>query len=235
MGSEQGKFILPWQVVLVASCDHLEKTYLAGNWKVPAVRGVSLSVSKGELIALVGPSGCGKTTLLNLLSGLDVPDRGTVSIVGRTINGLTEDERSDVRLRNVGMVFQENNLIGQLTAGENVELILRFQGVGSPARIASELLGLVGIEDLYDRYPKQMSGGQRQRVGIARALAGERALLLCDEPTGALDSVASVSLFSLLRNLAKDGNRAVVVATHDPIALEHADRTCRMRDGSLTE
>ncbi|MFT4217253.1 MAG: ABC transporter ATP-binding protein [Micropruina sp.] len=167
----------------IATTESLVRSYRVGAWNVPAVAGISLTVDSGELVALVGPSGCGKTTLLNLIAGLDVPDAGTVTVAGQSVQAMTENQRSDLRLRHVGMVFQESNLIAQLTAGENVQLVLRFQGDPNPRRAAFGLLRQVGIEELADRYPSQMSGGQRQRVGIARALAGNRTLLLCDEPT----------------------------------------------------
>lgn len=192
-----------------------------------------MTVGAGEFVCLFGASGSGKSTLLSLIAGLDVPSAGTVDVLGTRLSTLGEAERTAFRLQNVGMVFQEHNLISQLTALENVELLLRCQGVSSPRTIGLEALESVGLINEAHRRPPEMSGGQRQRVGIARAIAGRRPLVLCDEPTGALDSVNGDQLFHTLRCQAADEGVAVLVATHDPQALRYAHTELVMRDGAI--
>ena len=211
------------------------RTFRATSEAVLAVDRVSLEVRAGEMVCLYGASGSGKSTLLNLMAGLDLPDSGGVTIAGVHLQELSEDRRADVRLASIGMVFQDHNLLDELSAGENVSLPLLAQGV-SPAEAreaASKALATVGIDDLFDRHPAQMSGGQRQRVGIARAIVGSRRVLLADEPTGALDSVNSRALFGEIRRACHELGRCAVIATHDPLAREFADRTFTMTDGSL--
>ncbi|MDR2930878.1 MAG: ABC transporter ATP-binding protein [Propionibacteriaceae bacterium] len=200
---------------------------------VHALRGVDLTLIAGEAVCLFGASGSGKSTLLNVLAGLEAPDAGSLRVCGKDTLALSEEQRTALRLRSIGMVFQENNLVAQFTAGENVELILRCQGSSAPKRTAIELLGSLGVAELADRLPIDMSGGQRQRVGIARALAGDRAVILCDEPTGALDRTNSDVLFGLLRDLAHSKGIAVLIATHDRDAEKYADRVLEISDGEL--
>ncbi len=200
---------------------------------VHALRGVDLTIMAGEAVCLFGASGSGKSTLLNVLAGLDLPDAGSLRICGEDLVAMSEEERTALRLRSIGMVFQDNNLVAQFTAVENVELILRCQGSDSPRQAALGLLALLGVSDLADRRPVDMSGGQRQRVGIARALAGDRAVILCDEPTGALDRANSDLLFGVLRDLAHSKKVAVVIATHDQGAERYADRILEISDGRL--
>lgn len=200
---------------------------------VSALRGVDLSLDRGELVCLFGSSGSGKSSLLNVLAGLDVPTAGEVLIEGERLVELSERKRTALRLNSVGMVFQENNLVSQFTAAENVELVLRCQGVRQPAQAARELLHQLGVADLAGRRADHMSGGQRQRVGIARALAGQRRVVLCDEPTGALDKKNSEMLFDLLRTQAKQHGVSVLVATHDRGAVAVADRVLNLVDGRI--
>jgi putative ABC transport system ATP-binding protein len=185
------------------------------------------------MVCLFGASGSGKSTLLNVLAGLDLPDSGSVQVCGKAITDMSEDERTALRLNAIGMVFQDNNLIGQFTARENIELILRCQGAQSPKQTAVGLLDQLGVADLADRRPVDMSGGQRQRVGIARALAGDRPIVLCDEPTGALDRTNSDALFMLLRRLTYSTNVGVIIATHDRVAETYTDRVLEITDGEL--
>jgi putative ABC transport system ATP-binding protein len=220
---------------LVARFDDVCFTYRSAVEVVLAVQEVNFSLYSGDFVCLLGASGSGKTTLLNLLAGLDVAESGTVHVLGKDLGAMGDRERTALRLDRVGMVFQDNNLVAQFTARENVELILRCQTDNDPVISALELLREVGVEELADRRPGDMSGGQRQRVGIARALAGHRAVLICDEPTGHLDRANSLALFTTLRDLAHTRGMAVLVATHDPDAVEFADRVVRMRDGRLSE
>ncbi|WP_448261889.1 ABC transporter ATP-binding protein [Microbacterium aurum] len=200
------------------------------------VREVSLAVGSGEFVCLMGPSGCGKSTLLSLLSGLDTPTGGRVWFDGRDLSGASPEERASIRLRSIGMVFQENHLIPEFTAVENVMLPLELQGQHHVAAEVEARVALdrVGVADLAGRFPSELSGGQRQRVGIARAIVGPRKALLADEATGALDHRNSEMVFGLLRELAGQGY-AVLAATHDFTATRYADRTIRMIDGALTD
>lgn len=202
---------------------------------VHAVNGVSLEVRAGELVCLYGASGSGKTTLLNLMAGLDVPDRGTVEVAGRAISGQDEQARAEARLRHIAVVFQDDNLIAEFSALENLEIPLLASGLTRQEardRGRSALADL-GIEHLADRRPARMSGGQRQRVGIARALAGGQEIILADEPTGALDQENSRRLFGLMQSLSHDRSLSIVVATHDPLGRDHADAVRTMVDGVL--
>jgi putative ABC transport system ATP-binding protein len=209
------------------------KTYAEGSKGVPALRGVDLDVYPGELVLLMGPSGSGKTTLLSILGCILAATSGSVRIAAQEVTALTEKELPRIRLEQIGFVFQGFNLFPTLTAGENVELMLDLKGIrGSSAKQrARELLEQVGLGDKYDSFPSDLSGGQKQRVAIARALAGEPRIILADEPTAALDSQTGRNVLELLRRLAHEHNRAVVIVTHDPRMLELADRIVRIEDG----
>lgn len=211
-------------------------TYTSPVETVAALDGVDLDVLAGEFVAVFGTSGSGKTTLLNVIAGLQQPDSGTALVNGRDIAHLREPEQAALRLKEVGVVFQDNNLIPEFTAQENVVLPVRARGM-EPSVAALEARGRlaqVGLSGLERRYPSQLSGGQKQRVGIARALAGDRMILLADEPTGALDSETSRAIFDLLRSLADTGI-CIVLATHDPLVRAEADRILTMTDGRIVE
>ena len=211
-------------------------TYTSPVETVAALDGVDLDVLAGEFVAVFGTSGSGKTTLLNVIAGLQQPDSGTALVNGRDIAHLREPEQAALRLKEVGVVFQDNNLIPEFTAQENVVLPVRARGM-EPSVAALEARGRlaqVGLSGLERRYPSQLSGGQKQRVGIARALAGDRMILLADEPTGALDSETSRAIFGLLRSLADIGI-CIVLATHDPLVRAEADRILTMTDGRIVE
>ena len=215
----------------------LVKTFDTGVEQVHAVSSVDLEVGEGEFVCLYGASGSGKSTLLALVGGLLSPDQGEVSVGGRSLVGMSEDARADLRLETVGMVFQGDNVIMELTAAENVMLPLLARQI-PPLQARTEALAAlepVGIADLADRSPREMSGGQRQRVGIARALVGDRRILLADEPTGALDSVTSRELFTLIRRLCDERGCTALVATHDPLGHDHAGRVMSMIDGKIDE
>ncbi|MEV4366318.1 ABC transporter ATP-binding protein [Nonomuraea sp. NPDC049637] len=202
--------------------------------QVHALRGVSLEVAQGELVAVMGPSGSGKSTLLNLAGGLDRPTSGTVRIEGRDLAGVRD--LAALRRGSVGYVFQDLNLIPSLTAAENVMLPRELDGVraGQARREALAVLADVGVDQIADRFPEEMSGGQRQRVAIARALVGERRLLLADEPTGALDTATGDEILHLLRNRCDEG-AAVLLVTHEPRYAAWADRVVYLRDGLIAE
>jgi len=207
-----------------------------GDGRVDALRDVSLTIRRGEFVLVSGRSGSGKSTLLNVVAGLQRFERGTAVVAEVDVARASDDELATLRLEHVGVVFQENNLLAELTVQENVEVPLRVRGRtrAESTSEAIEMLELVGIGELGRRRPSQLSGGQRQRAGIARALAGGRQVLLADEPTGSLDSENSVGVFGLLRGLA-DRGVTVVVASHDDAAAGVADRVLEMRDGSISE
>ena len=215
--------------------EHLEKSYIVGGGAVGALRGVDLTVARGELLALVGPSGCGKTTLLHLLGGLDRPSRGSVSVDGVDLATLSDDALADLRRDRIGYVFQTYNLFPVLTAREYVEIPLQLKGVSKSERRdrALSLLGKVGLADRAEHRPTELSGGERQRVAIARALANAPALILLDEPTGDLDSKTGDDVLALLVSLYKDEGTTLVVATHDAKVANAASRVVRLRDGRI--
>ncbi|MFI5833305.1 ABC transporter ATP-binding protein [Micromonospora sp. NPDC051300] len=214
----------------------VHRTHGAGEAAVHALRGVSLTVTAGELVAVMGPSGSGKSTLLALAGGLDRPTGGEVLVEGEPLGGLPARELARLRRRRVGYVFQDLNLLGSLTAVENVALPLELDGTGVRAarRLALAALREVEVAGLADRFPDQMSGGQQQRVAIARALVGERRLVLADEPTGALDSQAGEAVLRLLRRRVDDGAAGVLV-THEARHAGWADRVVFLRDGVLVD
>jgi putative ABC transport system ATP-binding protein len=212
------------------------KTYHQGAREVHALRGVSLSIKKGEFLAIMGPSGSGKSTLLNLIGGLDQPTGGEIFIDGRPLHGISDDELTLIRRRKVGFIFQFFNLLPILTAVENVSLPLLLEGT-SFAEIkpkAEKLLGQVGLGARTEHRPEQLSGGEMQRVAIARALITDPAVLLADEPTGNLDSHTSEEIFLLLKALNEKG-QTIVMVTHDPKAAAYGNRIITLKDGALAE
>ena len=220
---------------MIATVEKASKRFTVGAEVVAAVDDVSFSVRPSEFACIYGASGSGKTTLLNLVAGIDVADTGSVSVGGEVLSGQSEGRRADIRLHNIGVIFQNNNLMPEFTARENVALPLMIRGHprASADMEALEALAAVGLSELADRLPAAMSGGQRQRVGIARALAGKQSLIVADEPTGALDSRNSVQLFELFRSLCDERGTAVVLATHDPLAKDFADSVYLMVDGTI--
>ncbi|MEU7740216.1 ABC transporter ATP-binding protein [Nonomuraea sp. NPDC049158] len=202
--------------------------------QVHALKGVSLEVSSGELVAVMGPSGSGKSTLLNLAGGLDRPTSGSVTIEGKDLAGVTD--LAALRRGSVGYVFQDLNLIPSLTAAENVMLPRELDGVRSrqAREEALAVLASLGVDHVADRFPGELSGGQRQRVAIARALAGERRLVLADEPTGALDTASGDEILRLLRERC-DAGAAVLLVTHEPRYAGWADRVVFLRDGEIAD
>lgn len=222
-------------VVIYARDVH--KTYYTGTIRVQALRGVSLKVGRGEMVAIMGPSGCGKTTLLNSLSGLDDFDSGTVLINGNDIARMADHEKTRFRAREMGFVFQTYNLLPVLSAAENVELPLIV--AGTKPKVARELaldsLERVGLLDRANERPAQLSGGQRQRVTIARALVNRPAILWADEPTGALDSKTATEIMDLIVDLNRADRQSCVIVTHDRGVAERCHRIIHMADGLIVE
>jgi putative ABC transport system ATP-binding protein len=213
------------------------KTFREGREPVPVLRGVSLAVDPGEIVALEGPSGSGKTTLLSILGCILTPTSGEVCIDGQTITTSGQARKlAEIRKRSIGFVFQQYNLFPPLTAHENVEYALNVKGHrGSTAhRHASEALESVGLTERATFLPRDLSGGQKQRVAIARAIAGRPPVLLVDEPTANLDSQMGLQILDLFRQLAKRDNTALLIVTHDPNVRRIADRVVRIRDGLLS-
>ena len=212
------------------------KTYREGRREVPALRGVSLSVDRGEVVTLEGPSGSGKTTLLCILGCLLTPTSGHIVIDGQMINASRPERLRDVRRRSIGFVFQQFNLFPSLTASENVQYALNLKGWQGPRarREADRVLEAVGLGQRKDFRPRDLSGGQRQRVAVARAVAGPCAVILADEPTGNLDSESGKIVLALFRDMARCENRGLLIVTHDPLVRSIADRIMTIRDGRLT-
>jgi len=221
---------------LISAID-LTKIYGSGDTAVTALNKVSLQVNPGEFVAVMGPSGCGKSTLLHLLGGLDRPTEGSVIIDGHNLSDLPDAKLTELRRRKVGFVFQFFNLIPVLNAVENAALPVTLDGMGSrqAKAKASEWLTKVGLGDRQAHRPDQLSAGQQQRVAIARALVAEPALVLADEPTGNLDTHASDEIAALLRQVANEWGRAVVMVTHDPRIAAYADRIIFLKDGAITD
>jgi putative ABC transport system ATP-binding protein len=212
--------------------ENVTKAYPQGQNLVHVLRGVSLTIRGGEFVTIMGPSGSGKSTLLHLLGALDDPTSGSVHFAGQDLKALSERKRSLLRRRQIGFVFQAFNLLPTLTAAENVALPLLLAGEGQTRRRALAALERMRLLQRADHFPEQLSGGEMQRVAIARALVGEPDLILCDEPTGNLDSANAQEILALLRRLP-DGRRTVVMVTHDLQAAACGDRTIRLRDGRL--
>src|SRR5689334_7489999 len=214
----------------------LRKTFEAENAPVRALRGVDLTVERGEFIAVMGPSGCGKSTLLNLVAGLDVPDEGEISVAGEAVTGRTEDDLARMRRKHMGIVFQFFNLLEGMTVLENVVLpsVIAGRRRKMAETRARDLLDLLGIGDKASAVPGVLSGGQRQRLAIARALANQPTLLLADEPTGALDSAGGAEIIELLRRLHRSG-QTIILVTHDADVAAAAERVVRMRDGRIVD
>ena len=211
----------------------LKKHYVTDNYEVHALDGVSLSVEEGEFLAIIGTSGSGKTTLLQILGGLDEPTAGGVWIRGNSLKDMTEDERTIFRRRNIGFVFQQYNLIPVINVYENIVLPLRLDGAEIDEKLLEDIVRTLKIGEKLENLPEELSGGQQQRVAIARALMVKPAVLLCDEPTGNLDSVTSMEVIALLKTCAARFHQTVIVVTHQEAIAQMADRILRGEDGKL--
>jgi putative ABC transport system ATP-binding protein len=219
------------QVIQVES---LTKVYQMGEIEVHALRGVSFSVRKGEVLAIMGPSGSGKSTLMNMIGCLDVPTSGDYFLEGELVSSLNEDQLALVRNQKIGFVFQKFNLLPRASALANVELPLRYAGVnGSRKERALEVLDAVGLGDRVTHQPNELSGGQQQRVAIARALVNDPAIILADEPTGNLDSVSGEEIMNLLLDLNRTNGTTLIIVTHDPDVAAVAGRVISLHDGQI--
>ena len=214
----------------------LRKTYQIGKVGVAALRGVDLEVQRGEFLAIVGPSGSGKSTLFHIVGGLTPPTGGSVSVSGQDLSSMSDAERTAMRKRTVGFVFQKFNLLPNLTARDNIAVARFIAGMSREADpVFEEILNALGIASRLGHKPSALSGGEQQRVAIARAVVNHPAILLADEPTGNLDSENSVSVLEILRGLNKRRGQTVLMITHNPDAAAYADRIVRMRDGRIVE
>jgi putative ABC transport system ATP-binding protein len=224
-------------VARIVECKKVCKNYGEGALQVRAVRDLDLVVDQGEFVSLSGPSGSGKTTLLNLIGGLDRLSSGEITVARHRIDTLRKTELADLRLREIGFVFQAYNLIPVLSAYENVEFIMQLQGVAARERRsrARAILDEVGLEGLGNRRPGELSGGQQQRVAVARAIVSQPAIVLADEPTANLDSETSLELLQTMQALNASHGTTFIVASHDPQVIEFTRRRIRMRDGQIRE
>jgi putative ABC transport system ATP-binding protein len=214
----------------------LQKIYQVGKVGVPALRGVDLKVEQGAFLAIVGPSGSGKSTLFHIIGGLTPPTSGTVRVGDKDLSKMTDADRTRLRKRTVGFVFQKFNLLPNLTARDNIE-VARYIGEtnSAPTPGFDEILRLLGISDRLDHKPSALSGGEQQRVAIARAVVNHPAILLADEPTGNLDTANSLAVLEILRDLNRRLGQTILMITHNPEAASYADYTIHMRDGRIVE
>ena len=212
--------------------DNVQKTYQMGKVKINAARNISFSVKKGELVIVVGASGAGKTTVLNMLGGMDQVTDGEIIVDDKVISTFKNKELTKYRRYDIGFIFQFYNLVPNLTAKENVELAIE---ISKSEEDANELLTAVGLKNREDNFPSQLSGGEQQRVAIARALAKNPKLLLCDEPTGALDYTTGKEILKLLQDTSRKNKMTVIIVTHNQALLPIADRVIKMRDSQITE
>ncbi len=219
---------------LVIEARDLRKTYKMGEIIVEALRGVSFTIERGEVVSIMGPSGSGKSTMMNTLGCLDRPTSGEYILDGESVAEMNDDQLASVRNRKVGFVFQSFNLLSRLTALGNVELPLRYAGITEGRREkAQAALEAVGLKDRMLHRPYELSGGQQQRVAVARSLVNNPAIIMADEPTGNLDSKVGKEIMSLLLNLNKDLGTTLIIVTHDPTIAEQTQRVIRLRDGEL--
>lgn len=211
------------------------KTYKLGEVELTVLRGVSLRVKQGSFVAIMGPSGSGKSTLLHIIGALDLPSKGKAYINGRDISQMSEDELSQIRGQKIGFVFQQFNLLHNLTALENVALPMVFQGVNEKERKkrAEKLLTSLGLEKRLNHRPSELSGGERQRIAIARALANDPDIIVADEPTGNLDSTTGKKIMDILVDLHRNQKKTIIVVTHDPNIANYTEQTINIKDGSI--
>lgn len=221
----------------IVECKDITKIYRQNGTEVTALRSVSLSIQKGDFVALAGPSGSGKTTMLNIIGGLDSADSGSVEVDGSALEGMTQSELADLRLHNVGFVFQAYNLIPVLSALENVEFVMLLQGVPAAERRerARAILDEVGLEGMYHRRPAELSGGQQQRVAVARAIVSNPSIVLADEPTANLDSKTGADLLDMMKRMNEEKMVTFIFSTHDQMVMDYARRLIRLRDGQVVD
>ena len=214
----------------IVQFENVTRTYTSGEHQLKALDQVSFSLDEGKFVVILGPSGAGKSTLLNLLGGLDSPTEGKITVNGRDISTLSDNELADYRASTVGFVFQFYNLIPTLTVYENVELVSE---ISKDALDAKQMIAEVGLSDHLHNFPSELSGGEQQRISIARALAKNPKILLCDEPTGALDSETGVMVLKLLLSMAKNYGKTIVIVTHNQSIARMADVVIRVKNGKI--
>lgn len=215
--------------------ENLTKVYQMGEDEVRALNGASFTIEKGEMLAIMGPSGSGKSTLMSIIGCLDVPTSGKYTLDGVSVENMEDSKLAEIRGRKIGFVFQQFNLLARTSALENVMLPLTYAGISGKERQkrAMEALDRVGLSDRFHHAPNELSGGQQQRVAIARAIVNEPAILLADEPTGALDSKTGVEIMELFQSLHKDHGQTVILVTHDSYVARHTDRIIKLSDGHI--
>jgi len=221
----------------IVECIDIKKIYEQGQVEVQALRGISLSIKKGGFVAVAGPSGSGKTTVLNIIGGLDSADSGRVMVDGNVLDEMNRSQLANLRLHNIGFVFQAYNLIPVLSALENVEYVMLLQGVPVADRRqrAKTILDDVGLEDKYDRRPAELSGGQQQRVAVARAIVSNPSIVLADEPTANLDSKTGQDLLELMQEMNEKKKVTFIFSTHDHMVMDYARRLVKIRDGRVVD
>ncbi|TAH51755.1 MAG: ABC transporter ATP-binding protein [Chloroflexota bacterium] len=218
----------------VIEIENVTKTYQMGETQVHALRGVSLHVEHGEMVAIVGPSGSGKSTLMNIIGCLDLPSNGIYRLDGVDVHKLNDDALAEIRNQKIGFVFQNFNLLPRTSALEQVELPMVYAGKPDRQKRALEALTQVGLGDRTHHRPNELSGGQQQRVAIARALVNDPSIILADEPTGNLDSTSGEEIINIFKTLNRDKNMTIILVTHDPDVAAEAERTIHVKDGMIT-
>jgi len=221
----------------MVECVDVKKTYRQGKVEVSALNGMSLSIEKGDFVALAGPSGSGKTTMLNIIGGLDLADSGSIMVDGNALDKMTQSELASLRLQKVGFVFQAYNLIPVLSALENVEFVMLLQGVPSAERreLAKAMLDDVGLAGKFDRRPAELSGGEQQRVAVARAIVSNPSIVLADEPTANLDSKNGTGLMEMMKQMNEKKKATFIFSTHDKMVMDYARRLVLIRDGLVAD
>ena len=221
----------------IVECIDVKKTYQQGKVDVQALKGVNLSIDQGGFLALAGPSGSGKTTMLNMIGGLDRADSGRIIVDGNAFENMNQSQLADLRLHNVGFVFQAYNLIPVLSALENVEYVMLLQGILPEERRerARKILDEVGLEGMHDRRPAELSGGQQQRVAVARAIVSNPSIVLADEPTANLDSVTGKGLLEIMKQMNENKKVTFIFSTHDNMVMQYARRIVYLRDGLIAD
>ncbi len=221
----------------IVECIDIDKTYQQGQVQVHALRNISINIDKGDFVALAGPSGSGKTTMLNIIGGLDSADSGRVIVDGNVLGEMNQTQLANLRLHNIGFVFQAYNLIPVLSAAENVEYVMLLQGVPQAERRqrTRSILDEVGLEGKYDSRPAELSGGQQQRVAVARAIVSNPSIVLADEPTANLDSETGRGLLDMMKKMNADKKVTFIFSTHDRMVMNYARRLLRIRDGQLVD